>query len=145
MSGAFPFFGHAQAAQTSRIAFTPSTFLRLGPGRFAVMSRRYDIPVYWISYGHGYDAKLHPDRKAFARAKLIKGSVYEYTLVWFYGPTLWRPQRYRNITKLERQVERWVKSHRASSERKMPPDPMHSSPAGENLSTSAVRLSTRIG
>lgn len=89
------------------------------------MSRAETALVFWKHYAYGYEARLTPYGKAFARARMVTGVPgVHYELVWIYGPRYWRPQPVFNIMTIERMVERWVACHRDSLRRKMPPDPM---------------------
>lgn len=87
------------------------------------MSRRDTALVYWKHYAYGYEARLTPYGKAFARARMVKGvQGIHYELIWIYGPKVWRPQRVQNLMTIERMVDRWVVANREALLRKMPPD-----------------------
>ncbi|HEY4292041.1 hypothetical protein [Luteibacter sp.] len=89
------------------------------------MSRADTALVFWKHYAYGYEARLTPYGKAFARARMVQGVPgVHYELIWIYGPSQWRPMRVFNVMTIERMVERWVACHRDSLVRKMPPDPM---------------------
>lgn len=92
-------------------------------------------PVTWANYSYGYEARLVPNGRAFARARMVRDVPgIRYELIWIYGPKHWRPLRVGNIMRLERQVERYVKHHRAHILSQLPRDPLEADMSLEDLS-----------